>query len=134
MTTFQVALVSTTVSALKNTCLYLIGSSPVFENNIARPSYPISCHVVCRYLWDCICPCCPLRLVSQLVFCSTGREQVTVLRLRTGHKRFNYHLYSRLRIQSSAIAVLAVRQQNISCSPAPSTSHSERKSGQTTLP
>ena len=36
-------------------------------------------------------------------------------------------------IQSSALAVLAVRQQNIYCSPAPSTSHSERESGQTTL-
>ena len=37
-------------------------------------------------------------------------------------------------IQSSALAVLVVRQQNIYCSPAPSTSHSERESGKTTLP
>ena len=28
----------------------------------------------------------------------TRREQVTVFRLRTGHNRFNYHLYSKLRI------------------------------------
>ena len=31
-------------------------------------------------------------------------------------------------IQSSALAVLAVRQQNIYCSPDPSMSHSERES------
>ena len=37
-------------------------------------------------------------------------------------------------IQSSALAVLAVRQQNICCSPAPSTSYSERESGQAILP
>ena len=41
---------------------------------------------------------------------------------------------SALAIQSSALAVLAVRQQNIHCSPAPPTSHSGRESGQTTLP
>ena len=41
---------------------------------------------------------------------------------------------SALAIQSRALAVLAVRQQNIYCSPAPSASHSERESGQTTLP
>ena len=41
---------------------------------------------------------------------------------------------SALAIQSSALAVLAVRQQNIYCSSAPSTSHSERESGQMTLP
>ena len=28
----------------------------------------------------------------------TRREQVTVFRLRTGHSRLNYHLYSKLRI------------------------------------
>ena len=28
----------------------------------------------------------------------TRREQVTVFRLRTGHNRLNYHLYSKLRI------------------------------------
>ena len=28
----------------------------------------------------------------------TRREQITVLRLRTGHNRLNYHLYSKLRI------------------------------------
>ena len=33
-------------------------------------------------------PCCLL----------TRREQVTVFRLRTGHNRLNYHLYSKLRI------------------------------------
>ena len=64
----------------------------------------------------------------------TRREQVTVFRLRTGHNRLNYHLYSNRAIQSSTLAVLAVRQQNIYCSPAPPTSHSERESGQTTLP
>ena len=81
----------------------------------------------------------------------TRREQVTVFRLRTGHNRLNYHLYSglgqattastitcipnsALAIRSSALAVLAVRQQNICCSSAPPTSHSERESGQTTLP
>ena len=37
-------------------------------------------------------------------------------------------------IQSSALAVLAVRQQKIYRSPAPSTSHSERESGHMTLP
>ena len=31
--------------------------------------------------------------------------------------RLNHHLYSKFRIQSSALAVLAVRQQNICCSP-----------------
>ena len=36
-------------------------------------------------------------------------------------------------IQYSALAVLAVRQENINCGPAPSTSYSERESGQTTL-
>ena len=61
----------------------------------------------------------------------TRREQVTVFRLRTGHNRLNYQLYSKL---CSALVVLAVRQQNIYCSPALSTSHSERESGQTTLP
>ena len=40
---------------------------------------------------------------------------------------------STLAIQSSALAVLAIRQQNICCSTASSTSHSERESGQTTL-
>ena len=40
---------------------------------------------------------------------------------------------STLAIQSSALAVLAVRQQNTYCSSAPPTSHSERESGQTTL-
>ena len=66
----------------------------------------------------------------------TRREQVTVFRLRTGHNRLNYHLYSKLRIGhiEQCPVVLAVRQQNIYCSPAPSTSHSERESGQTTLP
>ena len=43
-------------------------------------------------------------------------------------------LNSALAIQSSALAVLAVRQLNIYCSSAPPTSHSERESGQTTLP
>ena len=28
----------------------------------------------------------------------TGREQLTVFRLRTGHNRLRYHLYSKLRI------------------------------------
>ena len=37
-------------------------------------------------------------------------------------------------IQSDALTVLAVRQQNIYCSPAPSTSRSERESDQTILP
>ena len=37
--------------------------------------------------------------------------------------------HSALAIQSSALAVLAVRQQNIYCSPAPSTIHSEGESG-----
>ena len=46
----------------------------------------------------------------------TSWEQFTV-----GHK-------------SSALAVPAVRQHNICCSSAPSTSYSERESGQTTLP
>ena len=66
----------------------------------------------------------------------TRREQVTVFRLRTGHNRLNYHLYSKLHIGHTehALAVLAVRQQNIYCSSAPPTSHSERESGQTTLP
>ena len=41
---------------------------------------------------------------------------------------------SALAIQSSTLVVLAVRQQNIYCSFAPPTSHSERESGQTTLP
>ena len=41
---------------------------------------------------------------------------------------------SALAIRSSALAVLAVRQQSIYHSPAPSTCHSERESGQTTLP
>ena len=58
----------------------------------------------------------------------TRREQVTVFRLRTGHSRLNYHLYSKLRnghteqcpcgtgsqtsaIQSSALAVLVVRHR-----------------------
>ena len=35
---------------------------------------------------------------------------------------------------STTLVVMAVRQQNICCSPAPSTSHSESESGQTTLP
>ena len=65
----------------------------------------------------------------------TGLEQVTVFRPRTGHNRLNYHLYSKLRIglSGSALAVLVVRQQNIYCSPAPTTSHSERESGQDKL-
>ena len=37
-------------------------------------------------------------------------------------------------IQSSVLAVLAVRQHNISCSPTPSMSYSGREFGQTTLP
>ena len=66
----------------------------------------------------------------------TRREQVTVFRLRTGHNHLSYHLIpnSALAIQSSALAILAVRQQNIYCSPAPSMSRSEKESGQTTLP
>ena len=68
-------------------------------------------------------------------YMSTRREQKTVFRLRTGHNHLNYHciLNSASAIQNSAFAVLAVRQQNICCWPAPSTSCSERESGQTTL-
>ena len=65
----------------------------------------------------------------------TRQEQVTVFRFRTGHNRLNYHLYSKLCIGHTDVpVVLAVRQQNIYCSPAPSTSHSETESGQTALP
>ena len=66
----------------------------------------------------------------------TRREQVTVFRLRTGHNRLTITCIpnSALAIQSGALAVLAVRQMNIYCSLAPPTSHSERESGQTTLP
>ena len=42
-------------------------------------------------------------------------------------------LNSALAIQSGALEVLAVRQQNIYCSSASSTSHPERETGQTTL-
>ena len=61
-----------------------------------------------------------------LFYLLTRREQVTVFRLRTGHNRLSYHLYSKLRIghteqcpcgtgsqtsaiQNSALVVLAVR-------------------------
>ena len=35
---------------------------------------------------------------ADLYYLLTRREQVTVFRLRTGHNRLNYHLYSKLRI------------------------------------
>ena len=66
----------------------------------------------------------------------TKREQLTVFRLRTCRNRLNHHLYSKLRIghKSSSLEVLAVRQRNICCSPAPSTSHPVTASNQNSLP
>ena len=64
----------------------------------------------------------------------TRQEQATVFRLRTARPQPPQLSPITLAIQSRALAVLAAREQNIYCSPAPSTSHSERESGHTTHP
>ena len=62
----------------------------------------------------------PRYKTGDLCYLLNRGEQLTVFRLRKGYNRLSYHLYSKLRIgqQSSALAVPAVRQQNICCSPA----------------
>ena len=67
-------------------------------------------------------------------FLLTRREQVTVSGSgqATTASTITCILNSASAIQSSALTVLAIRQQNFCCSPAPSMSYSERESDQTT--
>ena len=77
---------------------------------------------------------CHLSPTNQDVTCHKQTKMSPVTNKPTCHLSQTYIPNSALAIRSSALAVLAVRQQNIYCSPAPSMSHSERESGQTTLP
>ena len=97
--------------------------------SLSAPSISVCQHV--KLLKDI----CPWGTVFMVLGATEKQTQVhekwNKQMFRTGHNRLKYYLCSKLYMQSSALAVLAVRQQNICCSPAPSTSCSERKSGQT---
>ena len=81
----------------------------------------------------------PLHNKADPYYLLTRREQVTVFRLRTGHNRLSYHLYSKLRIVHTEQCPCGTGSHTTehllqSCLPLRTTNYSERESGQTTLP